>query len=86
MGPPRSGPSGSRVAGTTARSGFVTNLAFRLCGEAQAGQILTTSRVLTTINGLVDAEALGDLPLKGFSSPVPTFNILQLRAVPTSRL
>ena len=66
--------------------GSVTNLAFRLCGEAQAGQILTTSRVLTTVNGLVDAEALGDLPLKGFSSPVPTFNILQLRVVPTSRL
>ena len=54
--------------------GSVTNLAFRLCGEAQAGQILTTARVLATIDGLVAAESLGELPLKGFSRPVPTFN------------
>ena len=66
--------------------GSVTNLAFRLCGEAQAGQILTTSRVLTTVDGLVEAEALGELPLKGFSSPVPTFNVVQLRPVPAPTL
>jgi class 3 adenylate cyclase len=65
--------------------GSVTNLAFRLCGEAQAGQILTTSRILQMLDGLVEAEALGELPLKGFSSPVPTFNVLHLRVVPASR-
>lgn len=65
--------------------GSVTNLAFRLCGEAQPGQILTTARALVTVDGLVDAEALGDLALKGFSSPVSTFNVLQLRAVSASR-
>jgi class 3 adenylate cyclase/CHASE3 domain sensor protein len=65
--------------------GSVTNLAFRLCGEAQAGQILTTPRLLNTVAGLVEAEALGELPLKGFSRPVPTFNVLRLRSVAPSR-
>jgi adenylate cyclase len=59
--------------------GSVTNLAFRLCGEAQAGQILTTWRVLATVDGIVEAEALGELSLTGFSSPVPTFNVAKLR-------
>ena len=66
--------------------GPVTNLAFRLCGEAQAGQILTTSRVLATVDGLVDAESLGELSLKGFSRPVPTFNLVQLRPILAPRL
>ncbi len=66
--------------------GSVTNLAFRLCGEAQAGQILTTARVLATIDGLVAAESLGELPLKGFSRPVPTFNVVQLRSTAATLL
>ncbi len=58
--------------------GTVTNLAFRLCGEAKPGQVLASRRVVATVEALVDAEYVGELPLKGFSRPVPTFN---LRAV-----
>jgi len=59
--------------------GTVTNLAFRLCGEAKPGQILASRRVLTTVEELVEVELVGELALKGFSRPVSTFNLLGLR-------
>jgi adenylate cyclase len=60
--------------------GTVTNLAFRLCGDAKPGQILISGRVLAAVEELVDAEPIGELPLKGFSKPVPVFNLRSLRA------
>ncbi len=60
--------------------GTVTNLAFRLCGDAKPGQILISSRVLGAVEELVDAEPIGELTLKGFSKPVPVFNLRSLRA------
>ena len=59
--------------------GTVTNLAFRLCGEAKPGQILAARRVLTTVEELVEAELVGELALKGFSRPVSTFNLVGLK-------
>jgi DNA-binding response OmpR family regulator len=60
--------------------GTVTNLACRLCGEARPGQILVSRRVLAAVDGLVDAEPVGELALKGFSRPVTTFNVVGIRA------
>jgi adenylate cyclase len=60
--------------------GTVTNLAARLCGEAKPGQILVSQRLLGAVEELADAEPVGDLPLKGFVRPVPTFNVLRWRA------
>src|SRR5262249_22866469 len=60
--------------------GTVTNHAARLCGEAKSGQILVSSRVVTAVEGLIEAEAIGRLALKGFLKPVPTFNVLGLKA------
>jgi adenylate cyclase len=60
--------------------GTVTNLAARLCGEARTGQILVAARVLATLDGVADAEPLGDLALKGFLRPVTVFNVRGLRA------
>jgi class 3 adenylate cyclase/CheY-like chemotaxis protein len=60
--------------------GTVTNLAARLCGEAKPRQILISQRVFGTIEELVEAEELGGLTLKGFSKPVPAFNVLRLKA------
>ncbi|OGL20374.1 MAG: guanylate cyclase [Candidatus Rokubacteria bacterium RIFCSPLOWO2_12_FULL_71_19] len=60
--------------------GTVTNLAARLCGEARPGQILVPRRVLAGVEALVEAEPAGDLALKGFSRPVPAFNVLALKA------
>ena len=59
--------------------GTVTNLASRLCDEARAGQILVSRRVYAMVEDLVEAEPVGDLNLKGFLKPVPTFNILDLK-------
>ena len=58
--------------------GNVTNLAARLCAEAKPGQILVSRRVLTTVEGLVEAEPVGEITLKGFIKPVTTFNVLRL--------
>ena len=59
--------------------GTVTNLAARLCGEARPGQILIPRRLATLVEELVDAEPMGDLTLKGFTRPVPTFSVRALR-------
>jgi class 3 adenylate cyclase len=60
--------------------GTVTNLASRLCGEARPGQILVSRKVLVAVEELVEAEAVGELALKGFHRPMPAFNIVGLRA------
>ncbi len=59
--------------------GTVTNLAARLCGEAKPGQILISRRMIGTVEDLVEAEPVGELPLKGFSKPVTAFNVVRLR-------
>jgi adenylate cyclase len=58
--------------------GTVTNLAARLCAEAQGGQILVTSRVAAATEDLIQAEEVGALSLRGLSRPVPTFNVVGL--------
>ncbi|MGH7305693.1 MAG: adenylate/guanylate cyclase domain-containing protein, partial [Candidatus Rokuibacteriota bacterium] len=66
--------------------GTVTNLAARLCGEAKPRQILIAQRVFGAVEPMVDVEELGGLALKGFSKPVPAFNVLRLSGrVPPSR-
>ena len=60
--------------------GTVTNLAARLCGEAQPGQILVSRRVLAAVERLVEAEPVGELALKGLLKPVPAFNVVALTA------
>jgi class 3 adenylate cyclase len=60
--------------------GTVTNLAARLCGEAKPGQILVSQRLVGAVEPLVKAEPLGELSLKGFSKPVPAFNVVGLKA------
>ncbi len=60
--------------------GTVTNLAARLCNEAEGGQILVNQRVYVEVEGLVKAEPLGEVTLKGFLKPVPVFNVVDLNA------
>jgi len=59
--------------------GTVTNLAARLCGEADGGQILISARVAAAVEGLIDAESLGPLTLKGLARPVPTWSVRGMR-------
>jgi adenylate cyclase len=55
--------------------GSVTNLAARLCSEAQAGQILITQRVMSATEDVVVAEHVGDVSLRGFSRPFTVFGV-----------
>jgi len=59
--------------------GTVTNLAARLCGEAKPGQIPVSRHLLGTAKDLVEAEAVGELSLKGFQRSITAYNILRLR-------
>ena len=60
--------------------GTVTNLAARLCGVAKPGQILVSQRLLGAVEALAESELIGELPFKGFSKPVLTFNVVGLKA------
>jgi class 3 adenylate cyclase/CheY-like chemotaxis protein len=55
--------------------GPVLNLASRLCSTASSGRILVTQRIAMDVGGAVSLESVGDLELKGFHKPVPTFNV-----------
>lgn len=60
--------------------GSVVNLAARLCGEAQPGQILVDRKVLAAVDGIADVRPAGEFMLKGFTRPVPAFEVDALRA------
>lgn len=62
--------------------GSVTNLAARLCSDAQAWQVLVTDRVLAAIEHTVTAEFVGDLQPKGFSRSVRVHNVSALQREP----
>jgi len=55
-------------------------VASRLSGEAKAGQILLTQRLLAAVEERVDAEAIGELSLKGQSRPTAAYNVMALHA------
>jgi len=55
--------------------GTVANLAARLCGEAQAGQILIDERVAAMAAEVAECTSIGALSLKGLNRPVPAFEV-----------
>ena len=59
--------------------GTVTNLASRLCHQAQAAQILISQRIFGSVEEMVEAEPLGELSLKGFNRPITAYNVLRLK-------
>src|SRR6266446_2131780 len=56
--------------------GTVTNLAARLCAEAQDGQILLSKRVAAAVEGIVSLEEVGNLALKGLSQAIAVYNVV----------
>lgn len=63
--------------------GSVTNLAARLCADAESWQILTTERVFSAAGASVVGEDAGDRQVKGFSRPVHAFNVKGLDSART---
>jgi class 3 adenylate cyclase len=59
--------------------GTVVNLAARLCGQAEGGQILVDSKVYEAIEALADTEPAGELSLKGVQRPLKAFNVKAMR-------
>jgi class 3 adenylate cyclase len=59
--------------------GPVTNLAARLCSMAAHGQILTTARVLSAIESIVETRTTGEHSIKGFTQPVEVIQILGMK-------
>jgi len=59
--------------------GTVTNLASRLCAEANPSQILVPQRLVGMVEELAEVEPVGELSLKGFHRPVATYNVLHLK-------
>jgi adenylate cyclase len=60
--------------------GSVTNLAARLCGAAEGGQILVPQRVYSAVEEHAVGEPAGDLELRGFSRPIKAFDIKGIKA------
>ncbi|MGH3794181.1 MAG: response regulator [Pseudonocardiaceae bacterium] len=56
--------------------GTVVNLAARVCGRAEPGQILLTQRVGAAVEDDFDVEPIGDIALKGFQRPIPVLRLL----------
>jgi adenylate cyclase len=55
--------------------GTVVNLAARLCGYAQDGQILIDPKVQTAVGSFASTEPAGELTLKGLHRPIAAFNV-----------
>ena len=55
--------------------GPVTNLASRLSTHARSGQVLISPRVFAAVENEIDAEAIGEVGLKGFVRPVRTYAV-----------
>ncbi len=57
--------------------GSVTNLASRLCNDAQHGQILISERIYQATQSLIECESLGTVTLKGFHRPQRIYSLLR---------
>ena len=60
--------------------GSVVNLTARLCSEALGGQILLAERAYAAVEGVVTAEPVGPLTLKGFHRPVSAYLVTGSKA------
>jgi class 3 adenylate cyclase/putative methionine-R-sulfoxide reductase with GAF domain len=57
--------------------GTVSNVASRLCDEANPGQILISPRVRQAVDKAVAVEPVGEFTLKGIRRPMMTYNVLE---------
>ena len=61
--------------------GSVTNLAARLCAQADSSEILISQRAHSRIANEFDSEPMGEIHLRGFSKPVVIRRLTQTNAV-----
>ena len=70
---------GSEQRWEYAAIGNVPNLAARLCGVAQAGEIILDAQTEHGVAQLADTEQIGPLTLRGFQQPIAAFRLRALR-------
>jgi class 3 adenylate cyclase/CheY-like chemotaxis protein len=70
---------GSEQRWEYAAIGNVPNLAARLCGVAQAGEIILDAQTEHDIAPIAETEQVGPLTLRGFAHPIAAFRLLSLR-------
>jgi class 3 adenylate cyclase len=58
--------------------GTVVNLAARLCGQAQGGEVLAAERVVAALGDTVVSEPAGEIELKGMARPVAIHRVTAL--------
>jgi predicted ATPase/class 3 adenylate cyclase len=73
------GAYGSPVRRTYGVLGNETNVAARLMGQANPGQVLITGRVARAIGQNYQLRSLPPVALKGKAAPVPVFEVLRRR-------
>jgi len=71
---------GSEQRWEYAAIGNVPNLAARLCGVAQAGEIILDAQTEHDVAHMADTEQLGPLTLRGFQQPIAAFRLRALKA------
>ncbi|HEX5092127.1 MAG TPA: response regulator [Burkholderiales bacterium] len=59
--------------------GSVPNLAARLCGQAQGGEILIDAVTCTNVADLVEVAPVGNLQLRGFTQPMQAFRVVRVK-------
>jgi adenylate cyclase len=59
--------------------GTVVNVAARLCGQADGGEVLAAERVVVALADAVVSEPAGEVELKGMTRPVAIHRVLELR-------
>jgi adenylate cyclase len=59
--------------------GSVPNLAARLCGQAQGGQILIDAATCASVGDAVEVAPVGNLQLRGFTQPMPAFRVVRVK-------
>ena len=62
--------------------GTVVNLAARLCGQAQGGEVLATERVVAPLADAAVTESAGSIELKGMATPVAVHRVAGTRGRP----
>ena len=60
--------------------GRVTNLAARLCAQAQPGEILITATVQAQVEALAEVKQISNVNLKGFARPTAAYKLVRLKA------
>ncbi len=58
--------------------GTVVNLAARLCGQAQGGEVLASERAVAPLSDAVITESAGSIELKGMARPVAIHRVMSL--------